>query len=1038
MLQLKLFGSPQIHYQGQALTGFVSAKVRALLIYLAVTGRPHSRDHLAELLWADTPASTRANLRKALSNLRQLIGNTLVEDAKESIALNGAQVWVDVVEFGRLIKGGADQEAVTLYQADFLTGFNLSLSYEFEAWALSEQSRLKTQMVDLLRHLATQQEANSKRSEAISTVRRLLNLEPWHEEHHRWLMELLAKDGQRSAALAHFEVCKRVLKEELAVVPSAETIALYEQLQQEIFNEDSAKTKAIKRKANSVTTPHNLPAELTPFIGRTAQLAPLSERLQHERLITLLGPPGVGKTRLAIHIAHRLVDKFQHGIYFVPLASVRDAAVAPLVTCRVLGLQESGLTALERLILYIDKKHLMLILDNFEQLLAPPFDDQEESLLWINELLASCPNLHLLVTSRAPLRLRVEQQYMVHPLELPAPAKVLGFEQLATTPSIQLFTERAKATCSDFAVTPQNIAAIADLCIRLDGLPLAIELIAARIKMFSPQLLLARLDRRLLLNSNGLRDSASHQQTLAHAIQWSYDLLNNNEQRLFAQLALFAGGFTVEAVEAICIDRKGFHIDALTALASLLDKSLITQQSSEQGNRFSMLALIREFALERLEASNELDLLRKAHAQYYLHFAEKADSYLRSAEQLSWFSQLEEEHHNLRAALEWSVSIHGDPIDGFRFVKALDWFWFVRCYYSEGIRWIRRLLETVEKPVPILHQAWAWSTASKLATGLDEIEQGIAWSNQALRVAQEWNEFDMQIHVIPSLVTHLFCRGEIQRAKEIVQETIAQLDMANSDAWTVANMHYLSFRVSEDAWQLGEFFQQGKQLSDQSGDRWLIGIYYCLAERLAAEAGDVASAQAKAQQYYQVATELQDGRMLLFALNGLGDYAYKEGKLDDAEQYFQQALAKATQLGTPGAIAVALRYQGYIAYQRGKQTEALTYYEQALNWVKDLKFNLAVACLLPPIARIVEGSGYPLEAMRLLGATNAIYPVTEFYGDPDIQPILADAQTKLDDPICADAWAEGNQMSMEQAVHYTLSLIPVILHSLTKCHTNYV
>jgi hypothetical protein len=149
-------------------------------------------------------------------------------------------------------------------------------------------------------------------------------------------------------------------------------------------------------------------------------------------------------------------------------------------------------------------------------------------------------------------------------------------------------------------------------------------------------------------------------------------------------------------------------------------------------------------------------------------------------------------------------------------------------------------------------------------------------------------------------------------------------------------------------------------------------------------------------------------------------------------------LAKATQLGTPGAIAVALRYQGYIAYQRGKQTEALTYYEQALNWVKDLKFNLAVACLLPPIARIVEGSGYPLEAMRLLGATNAIYPVTEFYGDPDIQPILADAQTKLDDPICADAWAEGNQMSMEQAVHYTLSLIPVILHSLTKCHTNYV
>jgi DNA-binding SARP family transcriptional activator len=292
MLQLKLFGSPQIHYQGQALTGFVSAKVRALLIYLAVTGRPHSRDHLAELLWADTPASTRANLRKALSNLRQLIGNTLVEDAKESIALNGAQVWVDVVEFGRLIKGGADQEAVTLYQADFLTGFNLSLSYEFEAWALSEQSRLKTQMVDLLRHLATQQEANSKRSEAISTVRRLLNLEPWHEEHHRWLMALLAKDGQRSAALAHFEVCKRVLWDELAVEPSGETLQLVERIQR--ANETSIKPRP---------KPTAIPKPEFPLIGRETELQIIQQAWQRcvqdgAHFVSIAGEAGIGKTRL--------------------------------------------------------------------------------------------------------------------------------------------------------------------------------------------------------------------------------------------------------------------------------------------------------------------------------------------------------------------------------------------------------------------------------------------------------------------------------------------------------------------------------------------------------------------------------------------------------------------------------------------------------------------------------------------------------------------------------------------------------------------
>jgi DNA-binding SARP family transcriptional activator len=291
-LQLKLFGSPQISYQGQPLTGFVSAKVRALLIYLAVTGRPHSRDHLAELLWADTPASTRANLRKALSNLRQLIGNTLVEDGKESIALNGAQVWVDVVEFGRLIKGEADQEAAALYQADFLTGFNLSLSYEFEAWALSEQSRLKSQMIDLLRRIATQHEARNTLSQAILTVRRLLDLEPWHEENHRWLMALLAKDGQQSAALAHFEVCKRVLKEELAVAPNAETLQLVAQIQQATLpvHKPVAKLPAIAQPE-------------FPLIGREREWQTIQDAWHHclhsgPHFVCLAGEAGIGKTRL--------------------------------------------------------------------------------------------------------------------------------------------------------------------------------------------------------------------------------------------------------------------------------------------------------------------------------------------------------------------------------------------------------------------------------------------------------------------------------------------------------------------------------------------------------------------------------------------------------------------------------------------------------------------------------------------------------------------------------------------------------------------
>jgi DNA-binding SARP family transcriptional activator len=332
-LQLKLFGSPQISYQGQPLTGFVSAKVRALLIYLAVTGRPHSRDHLAELLWADTPASTRTNLRKALSNLRQLIGDLLVEDAKESIALNGEQVWVDVVEFGRLSQQSSAQEASALYQADFLTGFNLSLSYEFEAWALSEQSRLKSQIVEIVRSLATQYtstslSAGSTRntfSQAISTVRRLLDLEPWHEENHRWLMELLVKDGQRSAALAHFEVCKRVLWDELAVEPSAETVGLVEKIQRA-----EAQPVKVLPQTRQLLTPE------FPLIGRATEWQIIQNawhRTVKRRVhfVAIAGEAGIGKTRLTEEARLWVAQQGYNSAYARSYAAEGALAYSPVV-----------------------------------------------------------------------------------------------------------------------------------------------------------------------------------------------------------------------------------------------------------------------------------------------------------------------------------------------------------------------------------------------------------------------------------------------------------------------------------------------------------------------------------------------------------------------------------------------------------------------------------------------------------------------------------------------------------------------------------
>jgi predicted ATPase len=432
---------------------------------------------------------------------------------------------------------------------------------------------------------------------------------------------------------------------------------------------------------------NNLPLQPTLLVGREKEVADLCDLLLSDEtsLLTLTGPGGIGKTRLALQAAADLLDDFPDGTFFVALASLTEAERFFSAVAVTLGVKETGERPLvETLKDYLGERHLLLLLDNFEQVLgAAPA---------VTELLGAAPGLKVLVTSRAPLGLYGEHEYAVPPLSVPDVKHLPDLKTLSQYEAVRLFIERAKSAKADFEVTDESAPAVAEICVRLDGLPLAIELAAARIKMLPPNELLHRLTSRLKLLTGGARDLPERQRTLRATIEWSFALLEEGEQLLFARLAVFSGGRTLEAIEAICDAEGDLPMGAFDGVSSLLDKSLLRQEEGPGGEpRFVMLETIHEFAREKLGESAEAEEIKRTHAQYFLTLAEEADPELKGPDQLEWLERLEAEHDNVRAALSWA-SERKDVEVALRLGGALWWFWLVRGYHSEGRGWLEEAL----------------------------------------------------------------------------------------------------------------------------------------------------------------------------------------------------------------------------------------------------------------------------------------------------------------------------------------------------------
>ena len=963
IIEFQTLGAIDLRHSGKrSLKPILSQHKRlGLLAYLCSSASLQRRDLLLALLWPELDeVHARRALRQAVYFLRIHLGEgALVAPRQEEIGIGNECIWCDAVALERAYNAGDMLTAAELYRGDFLAGFHISnAAPEFNYWLDRERFRLRGRARDASLALAKESEAEGDLPRAVYWARKVVLIDPTDEASARRLIRLLYLSDDRMEALQEYEIFVDRLRQELEIEPSDEMRILVQRIRGSRPLVGSGPVDAGLR-----GQVESLPRTATSLIGREREIRAVIDLLSSSDspVVTLTGPGGIGKTRLAIEVARRACNELLANVFFVPLAPINDPErVAPAIAS-VFGVRDPTNGKLtERIVEKIEGRDTLLLLDNFEQVI--------EAKHWLLTLSrAAFPYLKILITSREVLRIAGERKFKTPPLGLPSYRIGTTSGLPLESEAVALFVERAVDVCPRFHLTSNNEDAVAEICSRLDGIPLAIELAAARTVVLSPQEILERLERRFAL-LKGSGSEVPRQRTLEATIRWSYDLLSHQERKLFVALAVFRGGASLAAIEAITADLLQ-DIEALDLLQALLDKSLLQRVEDEsECSRYLMLETIHEFAIRELFASGRDAFWRDRHARHFSSWVQEGSRHYCTDDEVTWLAKLEQEQDNLRTALAWSLK-HNSELAG-RIAKVMWWFWWSRGYVSEGRQWTRQVLCLSDLPASL--GAGVGIGAGALALAQSDFDESIDHFRRSLAFYRELGDPKGTARALQNLGFALQEKGDLDPARDCFEEALQIAQALEEESRTAVALFSLGciLRLRQD-WEKAEsLLRESLKLGQSIGDR---------------------------------------GRTAQ-ALLELGHLARDRKDLDKAEAFTEESREIFEFLGRKVDLAGALESLGELARERADFHRALEHYSQALHFYQDIGFQAGFNRVLLAIAEIGLSLGRAVWAVELLGGLGRTTRSENGSIEERFETACKLSRDQLDDVTFLKAWGRGQRL----------------------------